>query len=150
MIGDGEQRNELIELSRKLNIVIDERLFFIGQQKNPFQWLRHSSLYILTSLWEGFPLSLCEAIVCGLPVVAADCPTGPREILNAVPAGVLMPLVHEDSPSSINTWANMLRNIINDHDARQMYRKRATEGASVFSDERTIKETITVVKSTLA
>ena len=147
LIGDGDQRNELIELSRKLNIATDSRLFFVGQQKNPFQWLRHSSLYVLPSLWEGFPLSLCEAIVCGLPVMVADCPTGPKEILNAVPAGVLMPLIHENVPQSIDKWANALRNIINDREALLRFRKTAIENAEVFSDERTMKETIAVIKS---
>jgi glycosyltransferase involved in cell wall biosynthesis len=146
LIGDGQQREELIELNTKLN----GKIFFPGQQKNPFPWLRHSSLYILTSLWEGFPLSLCEAIVCGLPVIAADCPTGPKEILDSVPAGVLMPLIYEDSPSSIDAWAAALRNIINDSNTLAAYRKRAAEGAHLFSDERAKTETISVVKSTLA
>ncbi|MEI9917929.1 MAG: glycosyltransferase [Bacteroidota bacterium] len=150
LIGDGEQRNELIELSKKLNVKLEERIFFVGQQKNPFPWLRHSSLYVLTSLWEGFPLSLCEAIACGLPVVVADCPTGPKEILDSVPAGVLMPLVHENSPAEIDAWANALRKIINDREALDNYRKKATEGAGMFSDERTKRGTLTVIKNILA
>jgi glycosyltransferase involved in cell wall biosynthesis len=150
LIGDGQQRNELIELSKTLNISLDKKIFFPGQQKNPFAWLRHSSLYILTSLWEGFPLALCEAIVCGLPVMAADCPTGPKEILDTVPAGVLMPLIREDSPSSIDRWATELRNIIGDRDVLQAYRKQATQGAYQFSDDRTKAETISVVKNIFA
>jgi glycosyltransferase involved in cell wall biosynthesis len=150
LIGDGEQSNELIDLSKKLNIALDDRLFFVGQQKNPFPWLRHSSLYVSTSLWEGFPLSLCEALICGLPVVAADCPTGPKEILESVPAGVLMPLVYEDSPSSVDTWAKALRNIINDRDQLRAWRKEATDHASIFSDERMMKEVTAVIKSILA
>jgi glycosyltransferase involved in cell wall biosynthesis len=150
LIGDGEQRSGLIELCEKLGIALNDRLFFAGQQKNPFPWIRHSSLYVLTSLWEGFPLSLCEAIVCGLPVVAADCPTGPMEILNSVPAGALLPMVYENSPPSIDTWANALRNIINDRDTLTAWRKSAVEGAHVFSDEQTKTETIAVTKSILA
>ncbi|MEJ0034344.1 MAG: glycosyltransferase [Bacteroidota bacterium] len=147
LIGDGEQRNELVELSKQLHV--EEKVSFVGLQRNPFAWLRHSSLYVLVSLWEGFPLSLCEAIACGLPVVAADCPTGPKEILDFVPAGVLMPLVHEDNPSSIDHWATVLRNIINDSDALHRYRKMATENAKVFSDEYAAQGTISVVKSIL-
>jgi glycosyltransferase involved in cell wall biosynthesis len=150
LIGDGEQRNELNELCRKLNVALDEKLFFAGQQKNPFPWLRHSSLYVLTSLWEGFPLSLCEAIACGLPVVAADCPTGPKEILDSVAAGMLLPMVHENVPSSIDAWTSALRKIINDDNELQAWRKQAVDNANLFSDDRTKSETIAVTKSILA
>jgi len=60
---------------------IQERVIFCGFDPNPFKYMAKSSIYVLSSISEGFPNSLIEAMACSLPVVAADCKTGPREIL---------------------------------------------------------------------
>ena len=65
------------------NISDEYDIYFLGHKPNPYSFLKQSLLFILTSRNEGFPLSLCEAMACGVPVIAADCPTGPREILSA-------------------------------------------------------------------
>jgi len=54
---------------------------FLGEQENPFKYLKRSTIYVSSSIFEGFPNSLLEAMVCGLPVISSDCKTGPREIL---------------------------------------------------------------------
>lgn len=148
IIGDGEQRAELHDLANKLGVE-NTTLFFAGQQSNPFSWLQHSKLYVLTSLWEGFPLALCEAIVCGLPVVAADCYTGPEEILSVSNAGVLAPLIHENSKFSIDAWNNILRKLIDDRTALEGYRKNAISNAEKFSSVASKEKTISVVKTIL-
>ncbi len=160
LLGDGEQRDELIDLAKRLGIPAyhawtndplreSDLVFFAGRQSNPFPWLRHSGLYILTSLWEGFPLSICEAIACGLPIVAADCPTGPREILDISSAGVLMPLIHEDSPASIEQWTETLRSLINDSPKLDSLRANARQNAHRFSSDNSKLETIAVVKDVM-
>ena len=52
-----------------------------GYQKNPFPYMLKSFGYLMTSLFEGFPNALVEAMVCGCPIIAGDCKSGPREIL---------------------------------------------------------------------
>lgn len=63
------------------NLSISNVVFLVGKQSNPFSILARSDIYILTSLFEGFPNAMTEAMVCGLPIIAADCKSGPREIL---------------------------------------------------------------------
>lgn len=161
LIGDGEQRGELAELARSLGIPSyrswtddqwseSSRVFFAGQQLNPFPWLRQANLYVLASMWEGFPLSICEAIACGLPVVASDCPTGPKEILDLSSAGVLMPVPYEGLQKSIDTWIDTLRDLINDSAKLERYRTLANENARLFSSDRSKCDTIAVVNSVLS
>ena len=56
-------------------------VLLLGHQHNPFKFIKKATLFIFPSLWEGFPNALLEAMCCGVPVVAANCSTGPGEIL---------------------------------------------------------------------
>lgn len=58
-----------------------DRIIFVGEKKNPFPYLKSASVFALPSLNEGIPNALAEALICGCPVVATNCPTGPRELL---------------------------------------------------------------------
>ncbi len=60
---------------------IRDKVYFPGVQKNPFPYVEKSYMYVLSSNHEGFPNALLEALALGKPTVAADCKTGPREIV---------------------------------------------------------------------
>ncbi|MCH5270470.1 MAG: glycosyltransferase [Lachnospiraceae bacterium] len=79
IIGDGDF-SEYEKLAVELGIGND--VLFTGLQKNPFTYLEKASLYAMCSYTEGFPNSLVEAMSVGLPVIAANCKTGPAEILS--------------------------------------------------------------------
>ena len=87
IIGEGEF-TVYRELARKLGIEGD--VFFTGVQKNPYPYLKKACLYVLTSYYEGFPNALVEAMALGVPAIATDCMTGPREILQDR-YGILIP-----------------------------------------------------------
>ncbi|MBM7690780.1 glycosyltransferase involved in cell wall biosynthesis [Peribacillus deserti] len=79
IIGIGEDHPKIEQLIKKLNI--EEKVLFTGYQKNPFSYVSRCYAYVLASLFEGFPNAMVEAMACKCPVVAADCKSGPREIL---------------------------------------------------------------------
>jgi glycosyltransferase involved in cell wall biosynthesis len=79
LIGEGSEHTTLLELAA--NLGISDSVIFLGFSNNPYSTLARASLFCLSSRYEGMPLSLMEASVLGVPMIATDCLTGPREIL---------------------------------------------------------------------
>ncbi|GGK05798.1 glycosyl transferase [Lentibacillus kapialis] len=79
ILGAGKLEPYLTQLARDLAIQDDVHL--LGFRDNPFRYVQRANVFVLPSLYEGFPNVLCEAMACRTPVIAADCPSGPREIL---------------------------------------------------------------------
>lgn len=90
IIGEGEDRVHLEALILKFGMEADIQL--PGFVENPYSWFRSSSVFVLSSRWEGLPNVLIEAMACGVPVVSTDCPSGPAEILENGKWGKLVPL----------------------------------------------------------
>lgn len=87
ILGEGPERSRLESLARELGI--GARLIMPGFVPNPWAWIAHASAFVLSSRWEGFGSILVEAMACGVPVVAADCNYGPREIVRDGETGLL-------------------------------------------------------------
>lgn len=91
ILGEGELRQPLLLMLREYELTMDD-VQLPGFVENPFAWLAHCSLFVLSSLWEGLPGALIEALACGVPVVSTDCPSGPNEILQNGRWGLLVPV----------------------------------------------------------
>ena len=88
LLGEGRGRASLEALARELGIAEDVDL--PGFQPNPYPFIAGAALFVLSSRWEGSPNVLTEALALGTPVVATDCPSGPREILQGGRYGPLV------------------------------------------------------------
>ena len=106
ILGDGAQKKALAELCSELKI--NERVFFPGAVKNVAGYLQQSELFVLPSRIEGFPVALCEAMACGLPVIATDCSDGVRAIIRDGINGVIVP--PENVPALTSAIAYLMRN----------------------------------------
>ena len=107
ILGEGGDLTSLRSLARELGVQDD--IDFPGFQKNPFAWLSRSSLFVLSSRWEGFGIVIVEAMALGVPVVSTDCPNGPNEILKSGEFGELVPV--ED----VGALAQAMENTLNNH-----------------------------------
>ncbi|MFN3528279.1 MAG: glycosyltransferase, partial [Candidatus Altarchaeaceae archaeon] len=79
ILGEGENEKELKELARKLKI--ENKVYFLRFQKNPFKFLKNSVIFVSPTLREGFGNVLIEAMTCDIPTIATRCPSGPDEII---------------------------------------------------------------------
>ena len=166
-LGDGSLKNKLVTLSRHLGLrtyVAQEGLpldpacdvYFLGYAQNPYQHMKRARFFVLSSLREGFPNGIVESLICGTPVIAADCASGPREILapgmsltevldkpKECACGILMPALSGEWGSFSRVpdatevvWGNTLAQAIRDDKYTQRgYTDHCKERARAFEYE---------------
>ena len=89
--GEGRERQNLEKLAQQLGI--QGNVYLPGFVANPYSYLAHADLFVLSSSSEAFGVVLVEALAVGIPVVSTDCPSyGPREILANGEIGKLVPV----------------------------------------------------------
>lgn len=138
IIGQGEY-TAYRELSVALGI--DDAVYFTGLKKNPYPYLEQSALYVLTSYHEGFPNAMVEAMALGVPVIATDCLTGPREILEDK-YGILVPNMAPEEDFSLENitdeeiaLADRIAALLEDEEQMAHYRKMSLKRAGDYTTE---------------
>jgi len=97
IVGDGSDREYLVDLARTLRI--SNRVSWAGWQSNPWGYIKEkggAEALLFTSDNEGYGNVLVEAMANGIPCVAVDCPTGPRDIIRDGVNGILIPLTSDE------------------------------------------------------
>ncbi len=87
IMGRGQNRKKIQIFITKNNL--SENVKLIGFKKNPYKYIKHCNLFVLSSRFEGLPNVLLEAITLKKFVISSNCPTGPNEILNDGKGGLL-------------------------------------------------------------
>jgi glycosyltransferase involved in cell wall biosynthesis len=90
ILGEGKERGALQALAGELSIAADVRL--PGFEQNPLRYMRRASVFALSSVFEGLPGALIQAMACGCRVISTDCPGGSREVLEDGALGPLVPV----------------------------------------------------------
>jgi len=151
LVGSGMEQKRLEKFVEELGI--KEFVDFSGYIKNPYAFMFRADVFVTTSLWEGLSNSLIEAMVCGVPIIATDCNSGPRETLapNTDPLyrmskgveyakyGVLVPI------GSVDCVVKALEKMLEDKDMRDKYKIASLERAQDFDSDEIIDEYESVI-----
>lgn len=153
VIGDGELHDYLKDLSKRLGI--EEYVVFLGARKNPFPYVAKCDVFLFPSIYEGFSMAFLEAMALGVPVVAADCKAGPREVLadnvdyenklNDVyeaEYGVLTPIMstfYESNNLALENeekiFAKAILNLLTNDKKMEIYKEKAMKRCNDFSQD---------------
>jgi len=107
ILGDGEELKNLKLLTQTLNLM--DKVDFHSAVKNPYPFIAHADFLILSSLYEGLPTVLIEALILQTPILSTNCPSGPKEIMKFYTMDALV----DDNfninalSSKINEWAKV-------------------------------------------
>ena len=177
ILGEGKLKNYLVELSENIGLktyVWDRDklgetydVYFLGFQSNPYKFIKHSKLFVFTSLWEGLGNVLIETLAVGKPIVSTDCRTGPREILapktdflleakepQMEEFGILMPnferrLLKADEPltQQEKVWIDFLNWVLDNEQILNKYEIKAPLRAEDFHIDKIVKEWKAVIEN---
>lgn len=90
IIGSGVSQKSLEDLVKNLNLSAE--VYFLGHKSNPYPWFKGCKTFVLSSKFEGLAMVLVEAMHFKKPIIASDCPNGPREVLKDGANGILFPV----------------------------------------------------------
>jgi glycosyltransferase involved in cell wall biosynthesis len=133
ILGEGNERAELETLIHSLGL--DGLVDLPGYVVNPFPYMKNSSVFVLSSRWEGLPNALIQALACGCPVVSTNCPTGPMEILQGGKYGYLVPVGDVDALAQA-----ILQSLRGDH------RKPPAEWLDQFRVEPVVEQYLNIIR----
>ena len=138
ILGDGELREQLH--AQAGDLIASGQVIFAGALAEPFGLLQQAQLFVMASRYEGFPMAHGEALACGLPVIATDCPSRPlskgergsiaggvRELVRDGIDGLLVPC--EDPATLAGAMAELMEN----PDKRQRLAQQAAPGMARYS-----------------
>jgi GalNAc-alpha-(1->4)-GalNAc-alpha-(1->3)-diNAcBac-PP-undecaprenol alpha-1,4-N-acetyl-D-galactosaminyltransferase len=127
IVGGGPLADALARQAAGLGL--EGRVRFTGRVSDVFAQLAATDLFVMSSRFEGFPNALGEAMAAGLPVIAFNCPSGPRALIRDGIDGVLVP------PEDVTALAEAMDRLIGDPAARASLGARAAEVVERFSEE---------------
>ncbi|MBI1866412.1 MAG: glycosyltransferase [Candidatus Staskawiczbacteria bacterium] len=132
ILGAGPKMKKLVDIAQKMDL--SKNIAFLGFQKNPYKFMKRASVFVLSSLQEGFGNVIVEAMACGAPVVSTNCPTGPGEIIENGKNGIL---VSVDDPQKL---ADAILKILNDQNLAKKFSMEGQKRAEFFSIKRSVNE----------
>ena len=141
IVGDGPKRNELKRLAKELGI--KDNIIFTGVREDTSELLKFADLFVLSSLREGFPITILEAMAASKPIVATDVGGNSEAVLHGI-TGFIVPPQNEEALAEA-----ILSLLKNKKLAKEMGAKGRERVKKEFSAEIMVKKTEDLYKSFL-
>ena len=154
LVGEGPDRDSMYALAIDLGLKVSDmnclssaQVVFAGRQADPAAFMASARALLLSSHAEGLPMVVLEALALGIPVIAADCPSGGvrsaligegdcdpcRPNMVHTPAGLLLPVPESLRPESLRIWVEALMVAVRDDGQHAAWSRGAVERAHLFS-----------------
>jgi glycosyltransferase involved in cell wall biosynthesis len=130
IIGQGSQRKYLEEKAQDLQV----NLLMPGYITNPYSFFSNAKVFVVTSLYEGFPNVIIEAMACGVPVVSVDCPGGIRDIITHGENGLI---VEQDNRQALS---RAILEVVNDKEMAGKLIKNANETIKAYDINKIVSQ----------
>lgn len=126
--GQGKKRDLLQQLIEQLGQ--QQRIELCGVTHTPFLEMKRSSIFVLSTRYEGFPNVLCEAMYAGLPCISSDCEFGPSELIQDGENGYLFPI------GDVDSLYDRLTDLMSDKEKREQMGRLAKESVGFIESSR--------------
>lgn len=137
IIGSGEDKEKLLKQKENLNL---KRVIFVENTKNIKEYYKKASIYLMTSRFEGLPMTLIEAQSFGLPIISYDIKTGPKDVISDNQDGYLI----EDNNQE--QFTEKFLELANDRDKIEKFSKEAYVNSNRFKLDEIIKKWQKILK----
>lgn len=136
IIGSGEDREKLLKKKNNLKL---ERVTFVENTKNIKEYYKKASIYLMTSRFEGLPMTLIEAQSFGLPIISYDIKTGPKDIVNNGEDGYL--IENDNKEKFVNRFLELSQN----REKIQEFSQKAYENSKRFKLDSIIEKWVKIL-----
>jgi N-acetylgalactosamine-N,N'-diacetylbacillosaminyl-diphospho-undecaprenol 4-alpha-N-acetylgalactosaminyltransferase len=138
LLGVGKNNSELMKVA--IQSRIEDEVFFLDFDENPFKYIARAKFLVLSSKYEGFPMSIVESLACQTPVISFNCVSGPKEIITDKENGLLV----ENQNFEKLTLA--MNEFITNEKLYNHCKKNSLESVSKFSIEKIGQEWLDLMK----
>lgn len=137
IIGEGSERQALHRLAAERGV--GETVVLPGFKANPYGYIQSADIFALSSRFEGMPIVILEAMALGKPIAAADCRSGPAELLGDRGCGILVPVEDADE------MAKALGRLLEDRDYSARLGMQARQRVELFSKTNMLRQIETMM-----
>ena len=138
ILGEGDKRKELENLITEFGL--EDKVWLPGYEKNPYRYIKKADLFVLSSLFEGLPNVLIEALALGIPCVSTRCKSGPKEILLNGEGGYLVDV------GAVEEMAEAMERTLRDKEKANQMLENATAMLYRFTPQEVGKQYLEVIE----